>query len=128
MIDRWRAEIELVRRRCGELEVAPDMSWVIIKSFPIPGGWTRTTSELLFVIPSGYPVTPPDNFYVANDLFLEGGGEPGNAPRDQVQLGRSWRMFSWHLDDTWRPHADVTSGDNLLTFLLKCEDRLTERS
>lgn len=109
--------------------MAPDMSWVIIKTFPIPSGWTRTTSELLFFIPSGYPVTPPDNFYVANDLHLEGGGgEPGSAPRDQVQLGRSWRMFSWHLDDTWHPNADITSGDNLLTFLLKCEERLGERS
>jgi hypothetical protein len=38
-------------------------------------------------------------------------------------------MFSWHLDEEWRPAADIAAqatGHNLLTFLLRCEDRLAE--
>lgn len=119
-------ELELVRLRFGELEHSPTGTWVIVKRFKLPAGWNLTETELLFFVPSGYPVTPPDNFYVDNRLLLASGGEPGNSPKDQTQLDRAWRMFSWHLDDQWKPHADPTRGDNLVTFLLKCLDRLKE--
>jgi len=124
--ERIAQELELVRRHFGEHEQSPTRAWVIIKHFRLPPGWDRDETELLFFVPSGYPVTPPDNFYVDNGLRLASGGEPGSSPKDQAQLGRVWRMFSWHLDDDWRPHADPTRGDNLVTFLLKCLDRLQE--
>lgn len=128
MNERIREELEFVRRRFGELEYSPASSSVVVKHLMLPVGWDREETELLFLIPSGYPVTPPDNFYTDNALRLSSGGEPGSSPKDQSQLGGLWRMFSWHLDDEWRPHADPTRGDNLVTFLLKCLDRLKELS
>ena len=95
---------------------------------PLPQGWSAEETPLLVLIPAGYPTTPPDNFYVRNDLTLAGGGEPGNAPKDQPQRNTTWRMFSWHVDETWQPSAAPARGDNLLTFLAGCEQRLSELS
>ena len=125
---RIREELELVRLRFGDLEHSLASGTVVVKHVRLPGGWDREETDLLFLIPSGYPVTPPDNFYADNALRLSSGREPGSCSKDQSQQGRLWLMFSWHLDDEWRPHADPTRGDNLVTFLLKCLDRLKELS
>lgn len=129
MIERRRAEIDLVEKKYGRLELPDDLSWLIIPRLPLPEGWDLAETPLLLLIPAGYPTTPPDNFYVSNDLRLAGGADPASAPREQSQLGKMWRMFSWHIDETWNPSgevAQIATGDNLLTFLLRCEDRLRE--
>ena len=126
MTERIAQELELVRRTFGELEHSPGGNWVIIKHLKLPPGWNMSETELLFLIPSGFPLVPPDNFYVHNGLCLASGSEPGSSTKDQTQAGRAWRMFSWHLDDEWKSHADISLGDNLVTFLLKCLDRLKE--
>lgn len=126
MSERLESEIDTLRQRYGELEVGPEHAWVVIKRFALPAGWSHPETALLVLIPPGYPVTPPDSFYVDNELRLAGGGEPGNAPAGQAQLGRLWRMFSWHLDDAWSPDPDPRHPDNLLTFLAVAEARLSE--
>lgn len=126
MSDRLQAEFDLVRRRYGGVEIGPNNGWLIIAAFPLAEGWSLTQTPLLVLVPGGYPVTPPDNFYVANELRLAGGGEPGNSSANQSHAGRMWRMFSWHIDDSWRPEHDPRRGDNLLTFLLNASARLTE--
>src|SRR2546422_8750721 len=104
--DRLRAELALIRQMYGEIEIGPGNAWFVVARFPIPPGWNKTETPLLVLVPSGYPVTPPDNFYVANDLRLAGGGEPGSASANQSQAGRTWKMFSWHLDAVWQPSRD----------------------
>jgi hypothetical protein len=124
--ERLLKEAELIRRAYGEVEIGSGESWIEVKRFPLPGGWSHSETPLLVLIPVGYPVTPPDNFYCANELRLAGGGEPGNTSAGQPQIGRVWRMFSWHLGDNWRPDPDPLAGDNLLTFLLLARERLEE--
>jgi hypothetical protein len=124
--DRLGTELALVRQRYGVLEIGPGDAWFVVAHFPVPPGWNKTETPLLVLIPGGYPVTPPDNFYVANDLRLEGGGEPGNASANQAQANRIWKMFSWHLDDGWQPNRDPRIGHNLVTFCLSVSARLSE--
>ena len=127
MQDRRQAEIELLRHKYGELEVGPNLDWVLFKAFPVPPGWSTKLTEMLVMIPQGYPLTPPDNFYTDNDLFLSGGGEPGNTSRGQNHAGRQWRQFSYHVEaGDWQPHADPFRGHNLLTFLAGVAKRLGE--
>jgi hypothetical protein len=126
MLERRRREIDLMRERYGEVEVAPDLTWVLIRRFLLPEGWGKTQTELLVPVPPGYPTTPPDNFYTDNDLKLASGTTIGNSSENSSVSGRVMRQFSFHIADDWRPHADLLQGHNLLTFLLGVESRMKE--
>jgi hypothetical protein len=118
MTPRIEAELILVHQKYGDLEVSSEGKWFIVKEWPLPPGWSKPYSRVLVLIPPGYPPTPPDNFYTDNDLRLANGGLPTNTSANQVKEGQQWLQFSYHADPaTWRPHADVTKGHNLLTFL-----------
>lgn len=125
MLERRQREIELIKQRYGEVEAAPDGTWVLIRRFPLPPGWSKNYSEALVPIPPGYPTTPPDNFYTDSDLALVSGADIGNSSPNAQVCGRAMRVFSFHVED-WHPDADLLKGHNLLTFLLGVEDRLRE--
>ena len=124
-LDRRRQEIELLRRRYGELENGENVDWVLFKSFPLPVGWNSDSTELLVLIPAGYPTTPPDNFYVRNGLRTPSGGSPGNYSENQSILGGSWAQFSFHAKE-WSPSSNPEEGDSLITFMFAVEGRLKE--
>lgn len=124
-LERRRQEIELLRRKYGEVEHGLNLDWVLFKQFPLPSGWDRQATDLLVIIPPGYPTTPPDNFYVRNGLRLAHGGPPGNYSENQSVLGGSWAQFSFHAQG-WNPACERGVGDDLLTFMLAVEHRLQE--
>jgi hypothetical protein len=121
-------EIELVEAQFGELEVAPDGSWLIIRRYPLPPGWSKDATSVLILVPAGYPQTPPDNFYVDIDLRLAGGGRAEGGSDGLAHSGRQWQQFSWHFVDAseWQPHAEIDCGHNLVSFLTGVEQRLSE--
>jgi len=126
-IERRKTELDLVSSQYGEIEVGADQDWFVIKHWTLAAGWNKDETAVLVLIPPGYPVTPPDNFYTDNALRVEGGGLPGSTSADQAQQGRQWLQFSYHVEDgEWHPHADPLKGDNLLTFLLAVGKRLSE--
>lgn len=124
-LERRKEEIELLRRRYGEMEHGTNLDWVLFKSFPLPPGWNRECTELLILIPAGYPSTPPENFYVRDGLRLANGESPSNYSEGQTVLGGRWAQFSYH-PQSWDPAPDLKEGDNLLTFMLVVERRLQE--
>ena len=128
MLARRQRELELVRERFGELESPDDCSWFVIPKWSLPRGWSKAETAVLVLVPSGYPETPPDNFYTDSDLTLPGGGEPANAAGRIDHAGRTWRQFSWHFVDPneWKPQPEPEIGHNLVTFLLGVEQRLSE--
>lgn len=127
-LERRSFEIDLLRKRYGEVEHGDNVDWILFKGFRLPPGWNRENTELLMIIPPGYPVTPPDNFYVRNGLrIIADGAErvPSNYSENQTVLGGSWAQFSFHAQ-VWNPAPDSLEGDNLLTFTLAVERRLEE--
>lgn len=127
MLERRKQELELARAAYGEIEFGDAFEWLLIKRFPLPPGWNKDVTALLVLIRPGYPTTPPDNFYVDNDLRLASSQAPANATPDQQHLGKPWLQFSYHVDTAeWRPDPDLLNGHNLLTFLLGIEKRLAE--
>jgi hypothetical protein len=118
-------EIELLRKRYGQVEHGPNLDWVLFREFPLPSGWNRGKTPLLVLISPGYPATPPDNFYVATGLRTAQGAMPGNYSENQTVLGEQWGQFSFHAQG-WSPAAKFDEGDNLLTFMLAVEKRLRE--
>ncbi len=128
MRDRWKSELELVEAKYGSLETGPDLSWFIILGWRLMEGWSKGETKLLVLIPPGYPVTPPDNFYVDSDLRLVGGAMPGSTSAES-QAGRQWLRFSYHVEGgDWSPHAEPEQGHNLLTFLQGIAKRFSENS
>lgn len=123
---RLEGERTLLARHYPTVELGPQGEWVIVRRWPLPAGWTVRETDLLLIIPPGYPATSPDSFYVSNDVALAGGREPGNSSANQQVLERAWRFFSWHIDDQWRPHREPCRGDNLLTYILACAARMSE--
>lgn len=127
MLERRKQEFDLIRTKYGDIEVGPNLEWVIINRYPLPPGWNKAETALLILIRPGYPTTPPDNFFVDNDLRLANDQVPNRASLNQAQLGRTWLQFSYHVEGSdWKPHADLLEGHNLLTFLLGVEKRLSE--
>ena len=124
-MERRHREVELLRQQYPQVEHGPDLDWVMFKDFSLPPGWDRDTTDVLVLIPLGYPETAPDNFYVRNGLHLLSGNAPGNFAEGQVVLGDSWAQFSYHAD-TWAPTRDLWSGDTLVTFMVAVERRLKE--
>lgn len=129
MLERRLRELELVRGRYGEVVTDSEVTWVEVARFPIPAGWTANVGRVVILIPPGYPLTPPDNFYLDDTIALENGGIVGNASPSQPLRGETWRLFSYHVEpNTWRPSAEAEQGHNLLTYLAGVEGRLMEAS
>lgn len=116
-----------MRQHYGEVDAGSDLEWAVVKAVPLPNGWNRPTTETLIVIPPGYPLTPPDNFFVRNGLRLANGSPPANFAENQSVLGDSWAQFSFHAQ-SWNPAPEPMDGDNLMTFMMAVEGRLKELS
>lgn len=90
-------------------------------------GWNQSETQVLVLIPSGYPTIPPDNFYTDDELRVADGRQPGSTTANQGQAGRMWLMFSYHVEPSdWTASAEIVEGHNLLTFLDGVAGRLME--
>jgi len=128
MKERIIKEIELLRMKYADLQHGDNYDWVMIPTFPIPEGWNRKQTKLLFLIPSTYFHTAPDNFYVESGLRLSNGNTPGGYSEGPgVPVGGAWGCFSWHAEK-WQPVNSIEDGDNLLTFIRTVNIRLREIS
>ena len=118
----------MVEAAYGTLEIGPDLTWFIVPHWTLPAGWSKGQTNLLVLMPPGYSVTPPDNFYVDPDLRVASGSIPGSTSTES-QAGRQWLRFSYHAEGgDWSPHAEPERGHNLLTFLQGVTTRLSEIS
>ena len=128
MLERRQQEIKLLREKYGELEVGSQLEWIVFKEIRLPEGWNRDATEVLVFVPPGYPVTPPDNFYVPTGFRLASNAMPQSYSDSKQHLGRQWGTFSVHIQkESWSPKPDILNGDNLMTYMLVVvEKRLKE--
>ena len=124
-LSRLEVEMGLLKIRYGKIDSGENLDWFVVKEFRIPQGWNSELVELLVLIPAGYPVTAPDNFFVRNGLRTAKGAVPGNYSESQSVLGSTWAQFSYHVQD-WNPSPSIEDGDSLLTYMLGVEKRLSE--
>jgi hypothetical protein len=92
-------------------------SYAEISSVGVPSPpWSRPAAAILIAIPSTYPASSLDAFYMEESLSHSSGAVP--YQQNTVQIGgRSWRLISWHytLSRPWNP-----STDDLATHLSHC--------
>ena len=96
----------------AQLEPKPDGSAVIrLPAVALPNGWSVAATDVLFVVPVGYPVAKPDTFWADERLRLAGGAMPSNTSMNANYGGNQQMLwFSFH-PNTWNPQLD-----NLLTY------------
>lgn len=82
---------------------------LIIRNWVLPvGKYNLQTSDLLIIIPNGYPDVRPDMWYFYPDILLM----PSNRPARQTQAkinynGKIWQRWSRHYSaNDWRGGID----------------------
>jgi hypothetical protein len=126
MNERIVEEIGMLREKYPNLQHGANYDWVEIPDYPLPAGWNRKATNLLFFIPNTYPLTAPDNFYVGAGLRKQDGVTPSSYTEGQtVPVPGNWGQFSWH-PEVWKPSATSAEGDNLVTFMRSVGIRLRE--
>lgn len=129
MEERIEKELALLRQRYSNLEYKEEACWIHLPSYPLPERWNRSSTEVVFQIPVGYPGTPPYGIYILAGLLFNG-ERPNNYTEPsptQPPFPGTWGIFSWSpAAGQWRPTADLTTGSNLLNWVRGFADRFRE--
>jgi hypothetical protein len=95
-----------VEERVGALHL-------IFPNYPLPAAYTPRTSDLMIIVPAGYPNANPDMYWTYPDVKLATGGWPQAGDQHVMYGDRNWQRWSRHLNQIpWRPGVD-----NLRTYL-----------
>ena|SRR6185436_1993676 len=127
MEDRVEQELRLLRSRWLELQYDPGGRWVLLHGYPLPPGWSRTATEVVFQIQLNHPGAAPYGFLTPiglrhNDRVPTNYQEPAAT---QPPFSGPWGMFSWQPED-WQPQADISAGSNLFTWAQSFTRRFIE--
>ena len=129
MTPRLEQELELIKKYFPDVEYR-EGGWFRLPNFKFPTGiWMKDIEDVCFQAPSGYPGQPPYGFYVKEGLKLkESNQNPSKnyTETNETPFGGMWGKFSWQVDGTWQPTADVQGGSNLISFIRSFNDRLIE--
>ena len=75
---------------------------VLIADFPLPSGYTANNSNMMVVIPEGYPGTPLDMFHFDPPLSKADGSGIAKLTSDS-HFGQTWQGWSRHYQHPWEP-------------------------
>jgi len=91
----------------NNVSIEGGMTCVVIPGFPLPGGFTIPSADLLLRLPPGYPDLPPDMWWFCPSV-QRADGHPIEATQSlENHLGRTWQRWSRHLNaGQWRPGVD----------------------
>ncbi|QNN23364.1 hypothetical protein HED60_14115 [Planctomycetales bacterium ZRK34] len=80
---------------------------VVFKQYPVPADlYDTSATDVLIILPAGYPDTAPDMFFCNPWLKLRNGGKyPNRADAAHMFAGRRWQRWSRH-NSIWRPGVD----------------------
>ncbi|SRR6266404_1777513 len=122
LIPRLENEISELREKFA-VEVHPDAGFInlILKDFPLGGGFNLPSADLLIRVPLSYPDAGPDMFWTDPRVLLSNGQEPQAANVREQYLGREWRRFSWH-----RSRWD-SIRDNLFSYIEFVHHRIAQK-
>jgi len=92
---------------------------VIIRNFEFPVNYMPQKSDLLIILPAGYPNAPLDMFRTNPDVKLLNGSWPVASEPHEVYLEKQWQRWSRHID--WRVGTDC-----LRTFISAVKKELSK--
>jgi len=127
MNERLEQELMLLRKYFRDVEVDDKLQWICIPGYKLPEGigWNKETISVCIEVKTGFPGVAPYGIYVPSDLRfnkLEPKDWQANA-NNRPSFPGAWGMLSWTPVEPWQPGSDVTTGSNLLNFVLSFKDR-----
>ncbi|MXX95027.1 MAG: hypothetical protein F4039_05420 [Gammaproteobacteria bacterium] len=85
----------------------PGKHGLIIEDFNLPHGYTKPESNLMILVPVGYPGSALDMFYFSPHL-KKSDGTGISALADESHFGQTWQRWSRHYKDSaWQPGVDT---------------------
>jgi hypothetical protein len=115
-------DITRLREEFGSVEVVatPDGGLhIVLGSVRLPGGWSKSQTQMLIVVPPGYPEQRPSGFFAENVLTLAQGQQPRGTGINEI-AGRPWLYFCW------QPEAWNSQRDNLWKYVKLMTERFRE--
>lgn len=110
-----------------EKEYPNGVKGVLIKGLALPDHkFTLPKSNLLIILPPGYPDVPPDMFYFSPPLLLQPANRFARATESMMSFGDNiqWQRWSRHLPPNhWRRQVD-----GIHTYLKRIEEALNKAS
>ena len=91
--------------------------WMIANSYVLPPLWhsIATTTDLLVVFPTEYPVLPPVGFYLKADIPLSVNGHLYQAAYHEAcsdPLTQGWKWYCVYINaGGWQPAPVIYPGD-----------------
>ena len=117
-------DLRYLKNREITFEVMEDgeQKGIVLRNLPLPlGRFDAEMADVLIVLPSGYPDTPPDMFFIAPWLKLKSSQcYPRRAESSFNFGGRNWQRWSRH-NNQWRQGTD-----GIWTMLKRVETALQE--
>jgi hypothetical protein len=105
-------------------------SWVFIPDYLLPPGWNRTSTDVVFQIPAGYPATPPYGIFVPVGIRFDAASPSSytEPAANQPPFPGVWAVFSWAPGDgEWQvPFTEVIGRASLLSFVRGFANRFAE--
>lgn len=127
MQERILNEVEILTKAYPDLEYVPEGQWVKTSNYPLPAGWNKDSTDVVFQIPPGYPGAHPYGIYVPTGLCYQD-KQPQNyttPAKNNIPFKGSWGMFSWQPEN-WKPADKITAGSNLWTWMRSFSLRFKE--
>lgn len=109
-----------------EEKIDTNRNGLIIRNWVLPSGkFNFQTSDLLILIPNGYPEVRPDMWYFNPALLLASSNRPARQTQANINFeGKIWQRWSRHF-----PANEWRSGvDGIHTYLKKIEVALGNAS
>ena len=90
-----------------EVVKSGDMIGVILTAYSLPQGeYDHDITDVLIILPPGYPDTPPDKIYTSPWIKLSASGREARAANVNHNFAdRVWQRWSRHCS-AWRPGVD----------------------
>ena len=102
---RWETVLDGARR------------WLIIREYPVPQGYTRSSTDIAIEVPVSYPGAQLDMFYCHPHLALAKGSAIPQTQHVEAVLGMGFQRWSRHRQ--WD-----SARDNLTTHLALVDESL----
>lgn len=130
--DRIKQELDLLRKHYPNVEhkEAGGEDWFLIPDYPFPAGWQVGTQPIdkaavVFKVVAAYPTGEPYGFCAPAGINFKGASPNNTGSPVSPPFSGAWQHFSWSPEG-WKPGAEVSKGQNLLTWVRGFMRRLKE--
>lgn len=100
-------DIQYLNGTFPEWESLSEGSWVLLHNFPIPEGYTISSTTVAIKIPGNYPTTSPDMAYFYPPIERCDKSTITATQVNECIDGKSYQRWSRHYrSGTWHPDED----------------------